>query len=154
MDRWIDRWLNGLIDRWIDGWIDGSMDRLQVERVEIGAWWEHMEVLNYTFPSYNFTLGAVWSPFLARREKAAEGGGGGSSNKLGGDGPGKLHVDEMEELWAGLLPSYDVVVVSGAYWFYRDNSYYAAGRNVTAELAAGQGLGPDLDRVVGVDPRP
>ena len=77
-----------------------------------------MELLNYTFPSYNFTLGAVWAPFLV-------------AHQMDEPRPPKLHLDRLHELWTTTLPKYNVVVFSGAYWLHRLGTYYINDQNVT-----------------------
>ena len=91
-----------------------------MDHIEPGAWWEHMELVNFTFPSYNFTLGGVWAPFLVKHEPEEPG----SPNM-------KLHMDQLHELWVSTMNHYDVVVFSGAYWLYRPSIYYMNNHNVT-----------------------
>ncbi|CAK9309736.1 unnamed protein product [Citrullus colocynthis] len=69
------------------------------------------------FPSHNFTLSVIWSPFLT---KAAifEDINGVSSSEI------QLRLDELDEEWASQYRDLDYVVVAGGKWFLKSAIYY------------------------------
>ncbi|TYK04386.1 protein trichome birefringence-like 26 [Cucumis melo var. makuwa] len=69
------------------------------------------------FPSHNFTLSVIWSPFLT---KAAifEDINGVSSSEI------KLHLDELDEKWTSPYKDLDYVVFAGGKWFLKAAIYY------------------------------
>ncbi|MCO5550774.1 hypothetical protein L7F22_004265 [Adiantum nelumboides] len=62
------------------------------------------------FPSYNFTFGNIWSPFLV--------------NYTEEDDLIKLNLDIPDVAWAQQLADYNVVVISTGYWYHRRSLYY------------------------------
>lgn len=86
------------------------------------------------FPSHNFTLSVIWSPFLA---KAAifEDMNGVSSSEI------QLYLDILDEKWTQQYQSFNYVVISGGKWFlktaiYWENNtisgcHYCQGKNLT-----------------------
>lgn len=73
--------------------------------------------VRWHFPSYNFTLSVVWSPYLV---KAAifEDINGVSSSAV------QLHLDEIEDKWANQYHNFDYVVIAGGKWFLKTAIYY------------------------------
>ncbi|KAL5989213.1 Protein trichome birefringence-like 25 [Asimina triloba] len=88
----------------------------------------------WQFPSYNFTLSVVWSPFLI---KAAifEDMNGVSSSEI------QLYLDILEETWTKQYENFDILVISGGKWFLKTAIYwendtvagchYCPGKNLT-----------------------
>ncbi|OVA01922.1 PMR5 N-terminal domain [Macleaya cordata] len=86
------------------------------------------------FPSYNFTLSVIWSPFLLDAA-IFEDINGFSSTDI------QLHLDELDRTWTDQYQSFDYVVISGGKWFlktaiyYENNTilgcHYCPGRNLT-----------------------
>ncbi|EOA22444.1 hypothetical protein CARUB_v10003090mg [Capsella rubella] len=72
------------------------------------------KVWNYT--SYNFTLHAMWSPFLVK------------STKLDPTDPKSnffnLYLDEYDTEWTSQLDYLDYLVISSGHWFYRPVIFY------------------------------
>ncbi|MCL7033457.1 hypothetical protein MKW94_007681 [Papaver nudicaule] len=86
------------------------------------------------FPSYNFTLSVIWSPFLLKSE-IYEDMNGLSTGEI------QLHLDTLDEKWTNEYESFDYVTMSGGKWFlktvvYHDNNsvlgcHYCANTNLT-----------------------
>ncbi|XP_075644418.1 protein trichome birefringence-like 25 [Castanea sativa] len=86
------------------------------------------------FPSHNFTLSVIWTPFLI---KAAifEDLNGVSSSEI------QLYLDKLDERWTEQYKDFDYAVISGGKWFlktaiYYDNNnitgcHYCPGKNLT-----------------------
>lgn len=66
----------------------------------------------WRFPSYNFTLGNSWSPFLVNHTLDNS------------SGIYKIHLDMPDVLWTSVLPDYDIAIFSTAYWYFRPSIYY------------------------------
>lgn len=68
------------------------------------------------FPSYNFTLSVLWSPFLVD----------GTEDEYDGFAKGieKLRLDTVDKKWATSLHKYDYVVLSSGQWFLKTSVYY------------------------------
>ncbi|MCO5557373.1 hypothetical protein L7F22_010936 [Adiantum nelumboides] len=83
--------------------------RLQVEnplRLPLDRYNEFM----WHFPSYNFTFGNIWSPFLV--------------NYTEEDDLIKLNLDIPDVAWVQQLADYDIVVISTGYWYHKRSLYY------------------------------
>ncbi|XP_027082237.1 protein trichome birefringence-like 19 [Coffea eugenioides] len=72
---------------------------------------DHFRRWNYT--SRNFTLAALWSPFLVKSGKA-------------NTGPDhyNLYLDEVDWNWASKIEEFDYVILNSGNWFYRPSFYY------------------------------
>ncbi|KAF9602160.1 hypothetical protein IFM89_025389 [Coptis chinensis] len=69
------------------------------------------------FPSHNFTLSVVWSPFLAHAE-TFEDSDGVSSAEI------QLYLDEVDKKWTDQYQNYDYMVIAGGKWFLKTAIYY------------------------------
>ncbi|XP_028088463.1 protein trichome birefringence-like 25 isoform X1 [Camellia sinensis] len=69
------------------------------------------------FPSHNFTLSVIWTPFLV---KAAifEDINGVSSAAI------QLHLDKLDTLWTKQYKNFDYVIIAGGKWFLKTAIYY------------------------------
>ncbi|XP_021911788.1 protein trichome birefringence-like 25 isoform X3 [Carica papaya] len=88
----------------------------------------------WRFPSYNFILSVIWTPFLV---KAAifEDINGVSTSEI------QLYLDELDKKWTEKYKSLDYVVIAGGKWFlktaiYHENNtisgcHYCPGKNLT-----------------------
>ena len=86
------------------------------------------------FPSHNFTLSVIWTPFLI---KAAifEDLNGVSSSEI------QLYLDKLDEKWTEQYKDFDYAVIAGGKWFlktaiYHENNnitgcHYCPGKNLT-----------------------
>ncbi|KAI3863036.1 hypothetical protein MKW92_032439 [Papaver armeniacum] len=71
---------------------------------------EGFRTQRWHFPSYNFSLTVIWSPFLV---KASE-----DANVF------RLDIDKLDKKWADQYTSFDYVIISCGRWFLRDSTYY------------------------------
>ncbi|RWW78027.1 hypothetical protein BHE74_00013765 [Ensete ventricosum] len=68
------------------------------------------------FPSHNFTLSLVWSPFLIKAEIFENDDGESKSEN-------RLHVDTLDKKWTSQYNSFDYIVISGGQWFLKTAIY-------------------------------
>ncbi|XP_022757517.1 protein trichome birefringence-like 25 isoform X2 [Durio zibethinus] len=86
------------------------------------------------FPSHNFTLSVVWTPFLLKAD-IFEDINGVSSSEI------QLHLDKLDETWTKQYRNFDYAVIGGGKWFlktaiYHENNtvagcHYCPGKNLT-----------------------
>ncbi|KAF8412140.1 hypothetical protein HHK36_000096 [Tetracentron sinense] len=69
------------------------------------------------FPSYNFTLSVIWSPFLIKSAIFEDINGVSSSET-------QLHFDKLDKKWTDQYQSFDYMVISGGKWFLKTAIYY------------------------------
>lgn len=69
------------------------------------------------FPSYNFSVSVIWSPFLA---KAAifEDYNGVSTSEV------QLHLDKLDKKWTEQYLNLDYMIISTGKWFLKSSIYY------------------------------
>ncbi|KAL9242199.1 hypothetical protein vseg_016222 [Gypsophila vaccaria] len=65
----------------------------------------------FVFPSYNFTLVVIWSPYFIKANTT-------SSVDL------KIYLDELDENWTAQYNVFDYVVIVGGPWFMRTITLY------------------------------
>ncbi|XP_061353014.1 protein trichome birefringence-like 25 [Gastrolobium bilobum] len=88
----------------------------------------------WKFPSHNFTLSVIWSPFLIKAD-IFEDMNGVSSSEI------QLYLDNLDIKWTNQYKNFDYVVIAGGKWFlktaiYHENStvtgcHYCPGKNLT-----------------------
>ncbi|XP_010549948.1 PREDICTED: protein trichome birefringence-like 21 [Tarenaya hassleriana] len=71
----------------------------------------------WKYPSYNFTVHALWSPFLV------------SSTEADPSGPDKtglfnLYIDEFDPIWMAEIGQLDYLIISSGHWFFRPVIFY------------------------------
>lgn len=86
------------------------------------------------FPSHNFTLSVVWTPFLLKAD-IFEDINGVSSSEI------QLHLDKLDQTWTEQYKNFDYAVIAGGKWFlktaiYHENDtlagcHYCPGKNLT-----------------------
>lgn len=69
------------------------------------------------FPSHQFTLSVIWSPFLTKAT-IFEDDNGVSSGII------QLHLDELDTVWTDQFNSFDYVLTAGGKWFLKSAIYY------------------------------
>ncbi|GMH28821.1 hypothetical protein Nepgr_030664 [Nepenthes gracilis] len=69
------------------------------------------------FPSYNFTVSVIWSPFLVEAA-IFEDMNGVSTSEI------ELHLDRLDKKWTGQYQSFDYIVFSTGKWFLKTAIYY------------------------------
>ncbi|ESQ37757.1 hypothetical protein EUTSA_v10028675mg [Eutrema salsugineum] len=85
----------------------------------------------WRFPSHNFTLSVVWSPFLVKSETS-------DTSDI------QLYLDQLDHKWTDQYSNFDYVVISGGKWFlkatiFHENNtiigcHYCQGRNNLTDL--------------------
>ncbi|KAB5569349.1 hypothetical protein DKX38_003142 [Salix brachista] len=88
----------------------------------------------WLFPTHNFTLSVIWTPFLIKAD-IFEDMNGVSSSEI------QLHLDELDKKWTGQYRSFDYATIAGGKWFlktaiYHENNvvtgcHYCPGKNLT-----------------------
>ncbi|KAI5065957.1 hypothetical protein GOP47_0018581 [Adiantum capillus-veneris] len=85
---------------------------------------ERGKAFTWHFPSHNFTLANIWSPFLVNHSV--------EQNLY------KLYLDVPDMAWTSQLRQYDVAIISTGYWYFRPSLYYlkngVLGANSYAQL--------------------
>ncbi|KAB1211074.1 Protein trichome birefringence-like 19 [Morella rubra] len=76
------------------------------------------------YTDYNFTLAALWSPFLVKTSDA-DSSGDTFKGILNG-----LHLDKVDEAWAAEITKFDYVIISAGQWFFRPLLFYENGQLV------------------------
>ncbi|KAH7365588.1 hypothetical protein KP509_18G036100 [Ceratopteris richardii] len=79
---------------------------IQVENAEKHEW-----QLKWYFPSYNFTLAILWSPFLVQ-------------HSMDQSDLAILHLDVPDKEWTAQLNDFDIAIFSTGYWHFRRSVYY------------------------------
>ncbi|KAL3844498.1 hypothetical protein ACJIZ3_001901 [Penstemon smallii] len=78
---------------------------------------ENYKSRRWIFPSYNFTVSVIWSPFLAEAA-IFEDMNGVSSSEI------ELHLDVLDKNWTELYKDLDYMVFSSGKWFVKSAIYY------------------------------
>lgn len=88
--------------------------------------------VHWYFPSYNFTLAVLWSPFLVgSTEDESEGFARGIE---------KLHLDIVDKNWASDLYKYDYVVLSSGQWYLKTSVYFVDNKVVGCHYCPGMNV--------------
>ncbi|GAA0144691.1 hypothetical protein Leryth_008953 [Lithospermum erythrorhizon] len=77
----------------------------------------------WLFPSYNFTISVIWSPFLAEAA-IYEDINGVSTHDV------ELHLDKLDMNWTALYQSLDYVIFSSGKWYVKSAIYYEHNKEV------------------------
>ncbi|XP_058096078.1 protein trichome birefringence-like 24 [Magnolia sinica] len=87
----------------------------------------------WQFPSYNFTLSVVWTPFLI---KAAifEDMNGVSTSEI------QLYLDILDETWTKQYQNFDYVIISGGKWFLKTAIYWENDEVIGCHYCPGKNL--------------
>lgn len=119
---------NGVIDQYFVDYVP------QVEEAAEVYHDKEYRSKRWHFPSHNFTLSVIWSPFLI---KAAifEDMNGVSTSEI------QLYLEELDRVWTEQYNNFDYVVIAGGKWFlktavYHENNtitgcHYCPGKNLT-----------------------
>lgn len=71
----------------------------------------------WVFPSHDFTLSVIWSPFLTKA-KIFEDSDGVSSGAV------QLYLDELDSEWIEQFKNFDYIEIAGGKWFLKTAVYY------------------------------
>ncbi|XP_023729004.1 protein trichome birefringence-like 19 [Lactuca sativa] len=77
----------------------------------------------WEFPSYNFTLIAIWSPLLVKTRDP-------NPTNFTRDSIMNLYLDEPDDAWTSEIENIDVIIFSAGQWFFRPFMYYEKGEIV------------------------
>lgn len=77
----------------------------------------------WLFPSYNFTVSVLWSPFLAQAA-IFEDNNGVSTSEI------ELHLDKLDSTWTEQFKSLDYIMFSSGEWYVKSAIYYKNNRVV------------------------
>ncbi|URE45396.1 hypothetical protein MUK42_21516 [Musa troglodytarum] len=70
----------------------------------------------WLFPSHNFTVSLIWTPFLIKAEIFENDDGESKSEN-------RLHIDTLDKKWTSQYNNFDYVVISGGQWFLKTAIY-------------------------------
>ncbi|XP_010915689.1 protein trichome birefringence-like 23 [Elaeis guineensis] len=87
----------------------------------------------WRFPSHNFTLSLIWSPFLVKAE-IFENDDGESTSEI------QLHLDVLDANWTDQYHSFDYIVISAGQWFLKTAVYWENGGVVGCHYCHGKNL--------------
>nr|XP_016459187.1 PREDICTED: protein trichome birefringence-like 25 [Nicotiana tabacum] len=85
------------------------------------------------FPTHNFTLSVVWSPFLAKAT-IFEDDNGVSTDII------QLHLDKLDDVWTRKFDSFDYVVIAGGKWYLKSAIYYENDKIVGCHYCPGKNI--------------
>ncbi|CAN6444338.1 unnamed protein product [Victoria cruziana] len=84
---------------------------------------EEYKSRTWHFPSYNFTVAVIWSPFLAKAN-IFEDINGISTSEI------ELHLDVLDKKWIDQFENFDFIVIAGGKWFLKTSIFYEKGEIV------------------------
>ncbi|OIT29410.1 PREDICTED: protein trichome birefringence-like 25 [Nicotiana attenuata] len=85
------------------------------------------------FPTHNFTLSVIWSPFLAKAT-IFEDDNGVSTDII------QLHLDKLDDVWTRQFDSFDYVVIAGGKWYLKSAIYYENEKIVGCHYCPGKNI--------------
>ncbi|KAJ4955472.1 hypothetical protein NE237_012255 [Protea cynaroides] len=85
------------------------------------------------FPSYNFTLSVIWSPFLLHAATFEDINGVATSEI-------QLYLDKLDKKWTDQYQSFDYIIISGGKWFLKTAIYYENNTIVGCHYCPGKNL--------------
>lgn len=83
------------------------------------------------FPSYNFTISNIWSPFLVEAA-IFEDNDGVSTAEV------QLQLDKLDENWTNLYQNLDYAIISTGKWFLKAAIYHEKGTVVGCHICPGK----------------
>ncbi|KAL0393650.1 UNVERIFIED_CONTAM: protein trichome birefringence-like 23 [Sesamum latifolium] len=78
---------------------------------------ENYKSRRWLFPSYNFTVSVIWSPFLTQAA-IFEDINGVSTSEI------ELHLDKLDKNWTEQYKSLDYMIIAAGKWFIKTAIYY------------------------------
>lgn len=85
------------------------------------------------FPSYNFTVSLIWSPFLVKSAVFEDINGIASSDT-------ELHLDTLDLNWSQQYSDFDYMVITGGKWFLKTAVYYEKNKIIGCHYCKGKNL--------------
>lgn len=90
---------------------------LQVEQAVQVYHDEDYRSKRWQFPSYNFTVSVIWSPFLVKAD-IFEDFNGVSSSEV------ELYLDKLDKKWTDQYQNLDYMIISSGKWFLKSSIYH------------------------------
>lgn len=106
---------------------------LQVEQAVEVYHDEEYKSKRWHFPSYNFTISNIWSPFLVKAAIFEDNNGVSTSEVL-------LQLDKLDKNWTDLYQSLDYVIISTGKWFLKAAIYHENDTAVGCHICPGRNL--------------
>ncbi|CAL0313335.1 unnamed protein product [Lupinus luteus] len=78
---------------------------------------EEYKSKSWHFPSYNFNISVIWSPFLVEAAIFEDFNGVSSSDV-------KLYLDKLDSKWKDQFMNFDYIIISCGKWFLKSAIYY------------------------------
>ncbi|KAK9275089.1 hypothetical protein L1049_022348 [Liquidambar formosana] len=78
---------------------------------------EEYKSKRWRFPSYNFTVSVIWSPFLVEAAIFEDINGVSTADV-------EMHLDKLDKKWTDLYHSFDYMIISTGKWFLKTAIYY------------------------------
>ncbi|XP_068666010.1 protein trichome birefringence-like 25 [Aristolochia californica] len=85
------------------------------------------------FPSYNFTVSVVWSPFLIKASIFEDINGVSTSDI-------QLNLDLLDSKWTDQYSNFDYMIISGGKWFLKTAMYREKGKVIGCHNCLGKNL--------------
>ncbi|XP_042481223.1 protein trichome birefringence-like 25 isoform X2 [Macadamia integrifolia] len=85
------------------------------------------------FPSYNFTVSVIWSPFLVQADIFEDKNGVATSEI-------QLYLDKLDKKWTDQYQSFDYMIISGGKWILKYAIYYENNTVVGCHHCPGKNL--------------
>ncbi|KAH1049225.1 hypothetical protein GLYMA_08G021600v4 [Glycine max] len=90
---------------------------LEVEQPVLFYYNKENRCKSWRFPSYNFSMSLIWSPFLVEAAIFEDENGVSSSNV-------ELHLDKLDSKWTDQYLDFDYIIFSTGKWFLKSAIYY------------------------------
>ncbi|RVX04046.1 Protein trichome birefringence-like 23 [Vitis vinifera] len=87
----------------------------------------------WVFPSYNFTISVLWSPFLVEAA-IFEDMNGVSTSEV------ELHLDQLDKKWVDQYQNLNYMIISTGKWFLKNTIYYENGTVVGCHSCSNKNL--------------
>ncbi|KAJ9706142.1 hypothetical protein PVL29_001616 [Vitis rotundifolia] len=87
----------------------------------------------WVFPSYNFTISVLWSPFLVQAAIFEDMNGVSTSEA-------ELHLDQLDKKWVDQYQNLNYMIISTGKWFLKDTIYYENGTVVGCHSCSNKNL--------------
>ncbi|XP_012437746.1 protein trichome birefringence-like 25 isoform X1 [Gossypium raimondii] len=94
---------------------------------------EQYKSKRWHFPSHNFTLSVIWSPFLLKADIFEDINGVSSAET-------QLHLDKLDKTWTDQYENFDYAVIAGGKWFLKTAIYHENGTVTGCHSCLGKNL--------------
>ncbi|CAL0308855.1 unnamed protein product [Lupinus luteus] len=111
-------------DLFVGEWVEPAIEVYHDEEFRSKTW---------KFPSHNFTLSVIWSPFLIKAD-IFEDMNGVSSSEI------QLYLDTLDDKWTNQYNNFDYVIMSGGKWFLKTAIYHESATITGCHYCPGKNL--------------